>query len=182
MLVIARPAHLLAALPALALALLLAGCAPTVSLSPGADANNPRCAAVTVRLPDTVASLKSRETDAQATGAWGDPAAVLLRCGVASPPPTTDRCVSALGIDWIVDDANDRAVRYTTYGRTPAIEVLIDHTKVSDSTVLADLKPAVTTIPQTRKCLGAADALAAPTTAPTPSVSPTAPASPTPAG
>lgn len=137
--------------------MLLTGCAPTIALTPGADAGNPDCAAVTVRLPDTVAGLASRVTDAQATGAWGDPAAVLLRCGVADPGPTTLPCVTALGIDWVVDDSKQTAISYVTFGRDPAVQVVIDHTKVSDSTVLADLQSAISTIPQTRRCLDVAD-------------------------
>ncbi|MEZ5191081.1 MAG: DUF3515 family protein, partial [Schumannella sp.] len=64
---------------------LLAACAPTVVMHPADDANNPDCAAVIVRLPDQVAGLDRRQTDAQSTAAWGDPDAVLLRCGVTVP-------------------------------------------------------------------------------------------------
>lgn len=159
MIVIHRPnrVRLALLLAATAAVTLLAGCAPTVALTPAADAGSPRCADVTVRLPDAVAGLAKRETDAQATGAWGSPASVLLRCGVADPGPTTLPCVSALGIDWVIDDSNQKAVSYVTFGRDPAIEVVLDHTKVSDSTVLADLQPAISTIPQTRKCLDVSD-------------------------
>lgn len=155
-------------LVAVATALLLSGCAPTVDLAPAAHAGDPRCAAVTVRLPDTVAGLASRETNAQATGAWGDPARVLLRCGVPDPGPTTLPCVTALGIDWVVDASDEKAISYTTFGRDPAIQVVVDHTAVSDSTVLADLKPAVTVIPQTHKCLDTSDTFTTPTPTPTP--------------
>lgn len=119
-----------------------------------------------MRLPDTVAGLTSRETDAQATAAWGQPAAVLLRCGVPDPGPTTLPCVTALGIDWVVDDSRKNAISYTTFGRDPAIQVVIDHTAVSDSTVLADLKAAVSVIPPTRHCIGASDTVTTPTPAP----------------
>lgn len=164
-----RPARFAAVLAATATALLLSGCAPTVDLVAAAHAGDPRCAAVTVRLPETVAGLASRETNAQATGAWGNPAAVLLRCGVADPGPTTLPCVTALGIDWVVDASNEKAISYTTFGREPAIQVVVDHTAVSDSTVLADLKPAVTVIRQKRKCLDTADTF----TTPAPSATPT---------
>jgi len=160
-----RSAALLLAAGAVAV---LSGCAPTVGLTPAAHAGDPRCAAVTVRLPNTVAGLASRETNAQATGAWGDPAAVLLRCGVPDPGPTTLPCVTALGIDWVVDASNQKAISYTTFGRTPAIQVVVDHTAVSDSTVLADLKPAVSVIPQKHKCLDTSDAFTTPAPSSTP--------------
>jgi hypothetical protein len=136
---------------------LLSGCAAAVPLEPAADAQNPRCADVIVHLPVTVADLPERETNAQATGAWGDPAAVLLHCGVDVPAPTTLPCVSVNGIDWIEDDSDAPRYRYTTYGRDPATELLIDSGKVSGSTVLVDLATAVSNIPATRHCLGAED-------------------------
>ncbi|HEU0257692.1 MAG TPA: hypothetical protein VFQ96_07625, partial [Microbacteriaceae bacterium] len=82
---------------------------------------------------------------------------VLLRCGVTPPGPTTLHCVDALGIDWVIDDRVDTAIRYTTFGRTPAVQVVLDHTKVSDAAVLGDLKAAVSVIPQTRRCIGLGD-------------------------
>ncbi|MFM6980227.1 MAG: DUF3515 family protein [Micrococcales bacterium] len=66
----------------LAMVLPLTGCTAAVSLEPAADANNPACAEVIVRLPDTVADFEKRATNAQSTAAWGTPAAVILRCGL----------------------------------------------------------------------------------------------------
>jgi outer membrane murein-binding lipoprotein Lpp len=63
-----------ATLAALLGGLVLAGCAQAVPFDPAADASDPDCAAVVVRLPDTVAGLAERETNAQGTGAWGQPA------------------------------------------------------------------------------------------------------------
>ncbi|WP_445997463.1 DUF3515 family protein [Okibacterium fritillariae] len=154
---------LVSALGAVALALVVTGCAPTVTATSAPDANDPACADVTVRLPDTVAGKPQRDTDAQATGAWGTPAAVLLHCGVAVPGPTTDTCVSLNGIDWIADDSDKPNYRYTTYGRTPAVEVFVnsdaDTGGVSGTTALIDLGPAVSTIPATKACTGPEDVL-----------------------
>ena len=47
------------------------------------------------RLPETVDGLERRETNAQATGAWGNPASVLLRCGVPTPGPTASTTPAA---------------------------------------------------------------------------------------
>jgi hypothetical protein len=146
-------------------ALLLAGCTVAVPLEPAEDATNSICAEVIVRLPDTVADQPIRETNAQATGAWGDPAAILLHCGVAIPGPTTDLCVSINGIDWIEDDSEAPTYRYTTYGRDPATEVVLDSEQVSGSTVLVDLSAAVANIPASGACTGIDD-VTIPSTAP----------------
>ena len=138
-------------------AALLAGCAGTVGLQPAADATNPSCADVIVRLPDTVAELDRRETDAQATGAWGDPAGVLLHCGVTPPGPTTLPCDNVNGVDWIRDDSADPLYTFTTYGREPAVEVTLDSEAASSSSTLVDLTNAVSVIPQTEQCLNVDD-------------------------
>lgn len=155
---------------ALALAvLLLAGCAPTVTLEPADDAANPLCAKVSVELTyvDTVAELAPRETNAQATAAWGEPATVLLRCGVASPPPTAEfPCVTVEGVDWLRDDSGDPNFVFTTYGRTPAVEVIIDSDGdpdnpddgVSGLEALTDVARAVAQIPADRNCVAIGDA------------------------
>ncbi|UCR89154.1 DUF3515 domain-containing protein [Mycetocola spongiae] len=143
----------------------LTGCAQIVPLQPAADSNNPSCAEVTVSLPDTIAGLKKRETNAQATGAWGDPAAVLLHCGVPTPGPTTDRCVSVNDVDWIIDESEEaeQKFRFTTYGRTPAVEVYINADPetggVSGVTALSDLSSAVGRIAPETQCLNIEDAI-----------------------
>jgi hypothetical protein len=150
-----------AALAAMALAALLAGCTPTVAMDPAAHANDPRCAAVTVVLPDTVAGQAQDYTDAQATGAWGDPVKVQLRCGVTPLGPTTKPCVTVASgqdsVDWVLtNDPDSSVLTYVTYGRTPAVEVTIKHGAggVSDASVLPDLAQAVASIPQSKvhKC------------------------------
>jgi hypothetical protein len=147
--------------------LVLAGCAAAVPMDPAEDAVNPGCADVIVHLPETVAEQPSRETNAQATGAWGDPSAVLLTCGVEVPGPTTLPCVSINGVDWIEDDSDAPRYRYTTYGREPATEVYIDSELVSGSTTLVDLADAVAYVPATAECLDASD-VSLPTETPTP--------------
>lgn len=138
------------------LALVLTGCSPTVVVEPAKDAANPACAPEMVTLPDSVADAPKRETNSQATAAWGDPAKVVLRCGVNVPGPTTERCVTVNGVDWVIHQG-DPTWTLTTYGRDPATEVLIDPDKVASSSVLVDLASAMTKVKQTRKCLGPAD-------------------------
>jgi hypothetical protein len=148
----------------------LTGSAPTVSLDPAAGANDPGCAEVSVRLPDTVAGKDRRETDAQATGAWGDPAAVILRCGVPPIGPTTKPCVNVNGVDWVLmTNPAAKSIVYQTFGRTPATEVIIDHVSgVSDSSVLPEFASAVSTLAQKQKCLSTLDAPLTPTPTPSP--------------
>lgn len=138
----------------------LAGCASPVALEPADDATNPGCAEIVVRLPEALGEQKLRETNAQGTGAWGDPATILLRCGVEVPGPTTDQCVEVGGIDWIVDDSNKPIFRFVTYGRTPATEVIVDYDKASAS-ALIDLVGAISMIPAENACVDVSDVLPA---------------------
>ncbi|MDO7882563.1 DUF3515 family protein [Salinibacterium soli] len=135
-------------------ALVLAGCSPTVALEPADDAASPLCAEVSVRLPEAIGELSSRETNAQATGAWGEPTAVILRCGVPSPAPTAELpCITVEGVDWLRDDSDDPNFVFTTYGREPAVEVIIDGEAASGRDVLTALGPAVSRLPVVGACI-----------------------------
>lgn len=119
-----RSRRLAAVAGAIALAAGLTGCSTTVHLEPAADANDPACANVSVLLPDTVGGYERVWTDAQATGAWGDPT-VVLRCGVEPPAPSDLVCTTLGGVDWLVLEQEEERQRLVTYGREPAIEVII---------------------------------------------------------
>lgn len=127
---------------------LLTGCTSTVSLQPAENANAPACADVTVRLPDTVDGQPRRWTDAQATGAWGDPASVIITCGVPELGPTTLPCHSVNGVDWVIDESDAPRYRVTTFDRTPAVEVYLDNDVVSSAQVLDRLSQIVSVLPQ----------------------------------
>ncbi len=133
-------------------ALLLSGCASTVNLSPAADANNPACAEVTVRLPSDIEGMPKRVTGAQATGAWGEPAHILLRCGLPAVYASTLQCVTAGDVDWLVDDSKAPSFRFITFGRKPAAEVIVDSRVASGASVLDALAPAVSYLPSSRTC------------------------------
>lgn len=147
--------------PAAALLMGVAGCASVVDVDPAQDAANARCAEMMIALPPTVAENEQRDTNSQATSAWGDPSKVVLRCGVDVPGPTTDPCVTVNDVDWVVREG-DPAWTATTYGRDPAVEVLFDPDDVASSTVLVELGDAVARVEQTRACVGLADATPAP--------------------
>jgi len=145
--------------PSLALLGLLSGCAGTIALQPAEAANDPACAEIMVRVPDVVAGLDRRSTNAQSTAAWGDPAAVILRCGVPDGGPSVLPCFTVDNVDWLRDDANDPNFTFVTYGRNPAVEVLIDSAAVSGTAVLSDLSIAVGTLEPLRVCVDATDVL-----------------------
>jgi hypothetical protein len=134
----------------------LTSCSPPVDVPAAKDAANPACAPMMVGLPDAIGDYTLRKTNSQATAAWGDPSLVILRCGVNIPGPTTDRCVTVNGIDWVIKEGNP-VWTLTTYGREPATEILIDPDKISSATVLADLAAAAGKVPATRNCVGQED-------------------------
>jgi hypothetical protein len=166
-----RPALIAAVLAAAAVGALLTGCSAVVDLDPAPHAGDPACTTVTARLPHTVEQLPRRETDARSTGAWGDPAAVLLRCGVTVPTASDLPCIeSDAGYPWLVDDSKSPTLVFTSYGRSPAIAVVVDQTKLSPGAVLHDLEPVVAlTAENGRKCLSGDDV---PTPSPTPGPTP----------
>ncbi|WP_373462883.1 DUF3515 domain-containing protein [Arthrobacter pascens] len=149
----ARPSSATTAVIVVAVATILAGCAPVVDVAPAGDAGNPACAPMMVALPDAIGDAPLRRTNSQATAAWGDPSQVILRCGVNVPGPTTDRCVSVNGVDWVIREG-DPFWTLTTYGRNPATEILMNPDTISSATVLADLSTAAGKLPATRNCVG----------------------------
>jgi hypothetical protein len=136
----------------LTLSATLSGCTAVVSLEPADFSNDPKCAEISVRLPDRVGSLDKRQTNAQATGAWGDPSSVILRCGLPGVEVSELLCVTAGNVDWLVDDSQAPTYRFVTFARNPATEVIIDSTVASGTTVLDELGAAVSSIKATKRC------------------------------
>jgi uncharacterized protein DUF3515 len=156
-----------------ALGALLTGCSPIVALDPAPHANDPACADVIVHLPSSLENLPRRETNAQGTGAWGEPAAILLRCGVRVPVASDLPCVETDGFQWLRDDTKAPTYVFTSYGRTPAIAVVVDQKKLSPGPTLQDLEPVIAyTAPNGHKCLSVEDSLGD-AASPTPTPSPT---------
>ena len=83
---------------------------------------------------------------------------MTMRCGVEPPGPTTLRCVSVDEVDWIIDESDAPRYRFVTYGRTPAVEVVVDNEVVAGTTAIADLSPAVAAIPAEGGCTDLEDA------------------------
>ncbi len=143
----------------------LAGCSSAVVVDVAPHAADPVCASVVLALPQDLDDLPRLRTTSQATVAWGDPAdPVVLRCGVEPPGPTTDQCVTAAddasSVDWVAvagpSDENGAAEwTFTTYGRSPAVEVVVPAavTTSRSTSFLLELGPAISTVQQTRRCL-----------------------------
>ena len=150
---------------ALTSAVVLTGCGSTVTVDPAPDAANPDCAPVMLAMPDEVSGMEQRETSSQGTTAYGDPSAMIVRCGVAEPGPTTEPCTDVSGVDWLISQVpgQENQWRAVTYGRSPAVEVLFDGQRVPSSTALVDTGSAVQSIPQERKCESVADVEQGPT-------------------
>ncbi|KRB38090.1 DUF3515 family protein [Microbacterium sp. Root180] len=154
-----RPTRAALAALALVAAIGMTGCSSTVSMDPAADANDPACADVTSLLPGNLAGESRRWTDAQATGAWGDPAAVLFTCGVEPIGPTTLPCQTVNGVDWVIDESDAPKYRVTSYGRVPAVEVYLDNDVVSSADVLDGISLLVSRLPTDgATCLAREDA------------------------
>ena len=104
-------------------------------------------------MPDNIDGNQKVETNAQATGAWGTPSKVLLRCGLPEVKASTLPCVTAGGVDWLVDNTKAPNYRFVTFGRNPAVEVIVDSKNASGVQALDGLAPAIQAgIPSTRLC------------------------------
>jgi hypothetical protein len=143
-----RPARTATGAALLALALLVSGCSHDVTARLPVNASDPACTRVAAALPQTVLKAKRRTTHpaSPALAAWGEPA-IILRCGVESPGASTDHCETVDGVDWVVQSLSD-GEDFTTFGRTPAIQVLVPKHYAPEEFALTGLSAAVATIPQ----------------------------------
>lgn len=158
-----RSARLSSAVAAVAAALVLTagltGCAGDVPMEPAENSNDPACADVIVRLPSVIGDFQRRTTNAQATGAWGDPVAVELTCGIEPSGPTTDDCVAVNGIDWIIDRSAAPLYRFEAYGRTPGLQVVVNSELASGTEAVLALSRVAELLPQERHCTSLIDDL-----------------------
>jgi hypothetical protein len=127
-------------------------CTSTVPLESAEQANSYACAEFSVRLPDEIDQLSKRTTDAQATGAWGNPTAVIARCGLPEVTVSELRCITASDIDWLVDESKAPTYRFIAFGRSPATEIIVDSERASGASVLDALSKAVAATPLVRRC------------------------------
>lgn len=149
-----RPRRVPAILAAASLALGLAACSPVVSMTPAPEfANDPACAEAIVRMPSAISSYALRQTDAQGTAAWGEPTVVLFSCGVPVPVVSELPCVEIAGISWLREEV-EAGFAFTTYGRDPAVRVVVDPEAVGPGVVLDELSNPVSFTPENgRACV-----------------------------
>lgn len=153
----------------------LTGCGPSPAHMPPAEfAADPACAEVLQILPGLLGDAERRPITSQATAAWGEDPAITLRCGIAPPGPSTERCITVetddTSVDWLALESDDPLVpehaqdeagawTFITYGRVPAIEVVVptQHAGDQPTALLVDLATAVERTTAERHCIGVTD-------------------------
>jgi hypothetical protein len=115
------------------------------------------CEAAMPRMPETVGgrpasdSFVAERGDPRDIRVWGDPP-IIATCGWPAMGPTPDQCLDVDGVDWVAEPLSD-GVRFTTFGRDPAIEVLVPHAYDPAPLLLPAFGPAAKTLPPTgRTC------------------------------
>ena len=116
------------------------------------------CEAATNHWPAKVGEQEQRPVSVEGPGrseddarAWGDPA-VIATCGWPALGPTTDECLDVDGVFWVVEELSDGA-KFTTYGRDPAIVVLVPAAYAPEPLLLPAFGPAAKALPENgRRC------------------------------
>lgn len=117
-----------------------------VRLKTAENSSDPLCTKVSMKWPKTVSNQKARRVTVQSdtVAAWGDPA-IIARCGVKSPGPST-LCIDAGGVGWVMTSLSD-GKEFVTFGRTPALEVLVPSAYSPEPLVLGAFTSAAQQIP-----------------------------------
>jgi Protein of unknown function (DUF3515) len=125
----------------------LTGCS-SIDVKDPVEAGSAACRSAAAHWPETVGGQTRRTTSSSsaAVRAWGDPP-VIARCGLPPIGPTTDTCLNVSGIDWVAHPLVD-GVSFTTYGRTPAIEILVPSAYKPEPLLLPAFGKAAAAIPQ----------------------------------
>ncbi|WP_230209274.1 DUF3515 family protein [Nostocoides sp. HKS02] len=132
---------------------LLSGCSSAVEVAAAPSHASPDCARAAARWPSSVATRTRRAVTPQdpSAAAWGDPA-VIATCGWPEPGPTSDQCLDIDGVDWVAHPLSD-GVQFRTFGRSPALEVLVPKAYAPEPLVLPAFGPAARALPATgRTC------------------------------
>jgi hypothetical protein len=128
----------------------MAACsAAAVAVTLPEGAADPACAALAETWPHDVSGRQPRPltVDSPAARAWGDPPIVAI-CGYPPPGPSTLECLAVDGVDWLIQRRSD-GVQFTTYGRAPALDVLIPAAYAPEPLLLPAFGPAARALPQT---------------------------------
>lgn len=131
---------------------LLSGCSDSVEVIP--PPHDAACESATALWPAKVAGKEPRTVDSgqRTTGpagrdarAWGDPA-VIASCGWPALGATDKECLDVDGAYWVVERLGD-GVKFTTFGRAPAIEVLVPDSYKPEPLLLPAFGPAAKALP-----------------------------------
>ncbi|WP_182353985.1 DUF3515 family protein [Flaviflexus huanghaiensis] len=146
----------------------LAACTPTLGLDPTPHASDPVCAQMLMATPGEIGGFTRVNTTSQSTTAWADGSS--FRCGLDQPGPSTDRCITVGGIDWLSLDSGDERIpdnggddtwTFLSYGRQPTVEIVITTDAVGAGAVtdvLAQFSSALSIVEPQRECLALVDA------------------------
>ena len=130
----------------------VAGCSHPVVVEPAEYAADPVCASVMLAAPEEVGGMAMRATTSQATAAWGESPEIIQRCGVEPPGPSEIPCTSVETsggtVDWLIEEKDGNWVA-TSFGRSPAVEVLIPTIRADEAVgeLLATFSPAAALAP-----------------------------------
>lgn len=121
------------------------------SVSAAPHASDPACGTALAKLPSALLGKSRATSSATGTAVYGDPK-IVVRCGVPPLGPTQLRCLGLNDVDWVIDDRKDPLI-FTTYGRSPAVEVRIpaSYPLANDPEALADLEPVAELLPKTSR-------------------------------
>ncbi|REK86417.1 DUF3515 domain-containing protein [Streptomyces inhibens] len=127
---------------------------PTFGVEPAAKGGAPECTRIAKDYPDRLNGQERDHTDLPGVAAWGG-GAVVLRCGLTPPRPTTDACVNVDDVDWVLREAKSQDGRklLITYGRHPAVEATISGQGSGIDVLLVELSKTVKPIRQHEHCL-----------------------------
>ncbi|MEU8568771.1 DUF3515 family protein [Streptomyces pathocidini] len=134
---------------------------PAFGLDPAPRAGERSCTRLTHQVPDAIAGQDRTPTSVAGVALWGD-GAIVLRCGFEPPLPTEDFCANVNGVDWVLrekESTGDKK-KLITYGRSPAVEAVVDTRRVAMDAALVDLAQLAAPLPKTdRKCINVADTM-----------------------
>lgn len=126
---------------------------PAIEAAPAGG--GPACAQIARQLPERVLGKGRVPVDAAGAAAWGDPA-IVLRCGLPMPGPTSDPCLTVNDVDWLYAGDDEDDARFITYGRDPAVEVVVPQSygRQNAAAALPGLATALKTVPASKRCVG----------------------------